>query len=194
MTTNQSNTWRWVGVFILLVILLLLWLNGHGPSFAGTGSAGTGAGCCGAGQEAVVGPALPDVALQQVPPPEPVAEEPPPVVPGVPACSDKMNVAVEFTSSSASLDPVGMQQLDEVAKCLSEKTQVVGYTDSSGSAKGNQKLSKLRAQAVVDYMVSKNAAMSDLLTAVGRGSESPIADNSTEEGRAKNRRIEFLKQ
>jgi outer membrane protein OmpA-like peptidoglycan-associated protein len=188
MTTNQSNTWRWVGVFILLVILLLLWLNGHGPS-----SAGTGAGCCGAVQEAAVSPALPDVALQQVPPPEPIPESAE-ASPAVPACSDDMNVAVVFTSGSASLDPVGMLQLDEVAKCLSEKTQVVGYTDSSGSAKGNRQLSKRRAQAVVDYMVSKNAAMSDLLTAVGRGSENPIADNSTEEGRAKNRRIEFLKQ
>ena len=105
-----------------------------------------------------------------------------------------MSVAVEFDSGSATVSAVGMQQLDLVAKCLSEKTEVVGFTDNSGSAELNQKLSEQRAQAVVDYMVSQNPSMADLLTATGHGADNPVADNATEEGRKKNRRIQFVKQ
>lgn len=187
MTTGRSNTWRWVGVFILLVILLLLWLNGYGPSFAGSSL-----GCCGQATQIVEVPAavdpVPDVVLQQAPVQDVAVE------PEVPPCSADMSVAVEFDSGSATVSAVGMQQLDLVAKCLSEKTEVVGFTDNSGSAESNQQLSVQRAQAVVDYMVSQNPSMADLLTATGRGADNPIADNATQEGRKKNRRIQFVKQ
>lgn len=187
MTTSKSNTWRWVGVFILLVILLLLWLNGHGPSFASSGT-----GCCGQLAQVEEAPAattveaVPEVVLQMAP-----AQA---TVPEVPPCSADMSVAVEFDSGSATVSAVGMQQLDLVAKCLSAKTEVVGFTDNSGSAELNQKLSEQRAQAVVDYMVSQNPSMADLLTATGHGADNPIADNATEEGRKKNRRIQFVTQ
>ncbi|HEY3299971.1 MAG TPA: OmpA family protein [Methylophilaceae bacterium] len=187
MTTSKSNTWRWVGVFILSVILLLLWLNGHGPSFAGSST-----GCCGQLVQVVEVPTVPtaepvpEVVLQMAP-----AQT---AVPEVPPCSADMSVAVEFDSGSATVSAVGMQQLDLVAKCLSEKTEVVGFTDNSGSAELNQKLSEQRAQAVVDYMVSQNPSMADLLTATGHGADNPVADNATEEGRKKNRRIQFVKQ
>lgn len=189
MTTSKSNTWRWVGVFILLVILLLLWLNGYGPSFAGSST-----GCCGQAAQIAELPVakavdpVPDVVLQEVPVPAAVVE------PEVPPCSADMSVAVEFDSGSATISATGMQQLDLVAKCLSEKTEVVGFTDNSGPAELNQQLSEQRAQAVVDYMVSKNPSMADLLTATGHGADNPIADNATQEGRKKNRRIQFVKQ
>lgn len=187
MTTSKSNTWRWVGVFILLVILLLLWLNRQGPCCASSNT-----GCCGQLVQVVEAPVVaivepvPDVVLQEVPVQT--------VEPEVPPCSADMSVAVEFDSGSAKVSAMGIQQLDLVAKCLGEKTEVIGFTDNSGSAELNQKLSVQRAQAVVDYMVSQNANMADLLTATGRGADNPVADNTTAEGRKKNRRIQFVKQ
>ena len=73
------------------------------------------------------------------------------------------------------------------------KYEVQGHTDNTGSAAGNMALSKKRAQAVVDKLVSLGIP-ADRLTAVGKGQDEPIADNSTEEGRAKNRRVVFVKQ
>jgi outer membrane protein OmpA-like peptidoglycan-associated protein len=187
MAIGKSNTWRWVGVFILLVILLLLWLKGHGPCCASSNT-----GCCGQlvqVMEAPVAPTVepvPAVDLQLAP-----AQE---IVPDVPPCSADISVAVEFASGSASVSTLGMQQLDLVAKCLSEKTEVVGYTDNSGTSELNQKLSEQRAQAVVEYMINQNPNMADLLSATGYGADNPIADNATAEGRKMNRRIQFVKQ
>lgn len=70
------------------------------------------------------------------------------------------------------------------------KLNVGGHTDSTGNAAANKALSQRRAQAVVDYLVSKGVDASKLV-AQGHGSENPVADNKTEEGRFKNRRIEF---
>lgn len=68
---------------------------------------------------------------------------------------------------------------------------VVGHTDSQGPAEINQELSLQRAQSVVSFMVAAGIDP-DRITAEGKGSDEPIADNSTEEGRALNRRVEFL--
>jgi outer membrane protein OmpA-like peptidoglycan-associated protein len=65
-----------------------------------------------------------------------------------------------------------------------------GYTDTSGSLAVNEELSQARAQAMVDYLVSKGVDPSRL-EAIGRGPANPIAPNDTEENRARNRRIEF---
>uniref|UniRef100_UPI00405622E4 OmpA family protein n=1 Tax=Alistipes sp. TaxID=1872444 RepID=UPI00405622E4 len=67
-----------------------------------------------------------------------------------------------------------------------------GHTDSTGNAASNQTLSEQRSQAIVAKLVELGIAQ-DRLTAVGKGQNSPIADNSTDEGRAKNRRVEFVK-
>ena len=71
-----------------------------------------------------------------------------------------------------------------------EKVRVVGYTDSTGTAEHNSKLSKQRAEVVRDYLVSigVNAKKVD---AFGAADANPIADNSTKEGQAKNRRVEI---
>jgi outer membrane protein OmpA-like peptidoglycan-associated protein len=68
--------------------------------------------------------------------------------------------------------------------------QISGYTDSKGGDEYNQKLSQNRAQSVVDYIVSKGIDISRI-KAIGHGKASPIATNETEEGRERNRRVEF---
>ena len=84
--------------------------------------------------------------------------------------------------------------LDEAAKILLRETQITGeirgHTDSVGPAEYNQGLSERRANAVLDYFVSKGIARGRL-RAKGFGESSPLASNDTEEGRAQNRRVEL---
>lgn len=84
--------------------------------------------------------------------------------------------------------------VDEVVVVLKKnpkmKLEIQGYTDNSGSAKFNQKLSEKRAIAVMDYISSKGIAKKRL-TAKGYGIENPAETNETEEGRALNRRVEL---
>ncbi|MDR0966532.1 MAG: OmpA family protein [Myxococcales bacterium] len=87
------------------------------------------------------------------------------------------------------------QILDEVVLVLSDnprikKLSVEGHTDSTGKATMNKKLSQARAEAVVDYLVSRGVDPSRL-DAMGFGPDNPIATNKTAAGRAKNRRTEF---
>ena len=76
-------------------------------------------------------------------------------------------------------------------KYTSVNLEVQGHTDNKGSEKKNKKLSETRANAVVQYLIKKGVAK-DRLRAVGYGSEMPIADNNTAEGRAENRRVELV--
>ncbi|MEM9604264.1 MAG: OmpA family protein [Pseudomonadota bacterium] len=78
-----------------------------------------------------------------------------------------------------------MQQLDAIESVL-----VIGHTDSIGSTSYNQMLSERRAASVRDY-IAANLSIDDI-TAEGRGEAEPIADNSTEAGRERNRRVEVL--
>lgn len=73
------------------------------------------------------------------------------------------------------------------------KSEVQGHCDNTGSDAVNDPLSQKRAEAIVARLVQLGIS-ADRLTAVGKGSHEPIADNSTEEGRAKNRRVEFIKK
>ena len=70
------------------------------------------------------------------------------------------------------------------------KIEIQGHTDNQGSASYNQRLSEQRAKAVVDYLIS-HGIEAKRLGYKGYGKENPIADNSTEEGRATNRRVAF---
>jgi outer membrane protein OmpA-like peptidoglycan-associated protein len=101
---------------------------------------------------------------------------------------------VNFAFNSAELTPKSKGILDQwVDKIKGDKTmrvEVAGHTDSIGSDAYNQKLSERRAQAVVDYFVSKGVP-ADRLKAVGYGKTKPIASNATEAGRAENRRVEL---
>jgi outer membrane protein OmpA-like peptidoglycan-associated protein len=103
---------------------------------------------------------------------------------------------VNFAFNSAELTAESKKILDEdrnVARLKGEpniRVEVAGHTDSIGSDAYNQKLSERRAQAVVDYLVSKGVDPKRL-KAVGYGKTKPIASNATEAGRAENRRVEL---
>lgn len=89
--------------------------------------------------------------------------------------------------------PALQQVLDYLKENPSVKIVVVGHTDNTGVYAGNITLSKARAKAVKDYLVAKGAGASRLLSE-GVASLCPVSTNSTEEGRAKNRRVEIVKQ
>jgi OOP family OmpA-OmpF porin len=69
--------------------------------------------------------------------------------------------------------------------------RIAGHTDGNGAADANLDLSQRRAQAAFDYLVGRGAS-SERFEVIGYGETQPIADNNTAEGRAKNRRIEFI--
>ena len=105
--------------------------------------------------------------------------------------------AITFELGKADLKPESMVEINRVANLMKENPglefEVQGHCDASGSDKVNDPLSQQRAEAIVAALVEQGIA-SARLTAVGKGSHSPIADNKTEEGRAKNRRVEFVKK
>jgi len=104
------------------------------------------------------------------------------------------NRIVEFESGSAVLTAAGRQILEEMAVALhkvgGKKVKIIGHTDSSGDGNKNFLLSQERAMAVRNYLIAKNIKAENLSTE-GMGSSKPVADNTTAEGRKKNRRIEF---
>jgi peptidoglycan-binding protein ArfA len=83
-----------------------------------------------------------------------------------------------------------VQVADKIKGCPNGAVTVIGYTDNQGSDAVNLKLSDTRAKAVAAALVS-NGVLASKMTARGAGSANPIADNNTEEGRAKNRRVEI---
>lgn len=101
---------------------------------------------------------------------------------------------VNFETNSAKLKPESSQVLDRVAESLKAnpgvRVEVAGYTDSAGKQAYNVDLSKRRAASVRSYLVSKGIAASRLETK-GYGPAHPVADNTTAEGRARNRRVEL---
>ena len=105
---------------------------------------------------------------------------------------------VYFESGKAVLKPESKPALDEVAKFLKEKSDlnmyVVGHTDNDGGFDFNQQLSQQRAQAVVDELTQKHGIASNRLIAKGVSYLCPVADNGTDAGKAKNRRVELVRQ
>ncbi len=101
---------------------------------------------------------------------------------------------VTFETNSASLNSNFFEVLDSVVLVLNEYKStlvtVAGYTDSTGSAEYNQKLSERRASTVALYLQSRGVAQ-ERLAAIGRGENMPVAGNNTAEGRARNRRVEI---
>ena len=102
---------------------------------------------------------------------------------------------VSFAVDSAELKFDAQSTFEKIANVLKdyEKTavHVVGHTDSSGSDAYNQKLSEKRAATVASFMSSRGVNSSRVVT-WGRGESEPIASNDTEEGRARNRRVDIV--
>ncbi len=102
---------------------------------------------------------------------------------------------VLFDFNKFVLKPEARKALDAVARYIrthpAKKIVVTGYTDNIGTDAYNLKLSLQRAQSVADYLMDCGKVPSRLFKIVGRGKADPIADNATEEGRAKNRRVEI---
>ena len=115
-------------------------------------------------------------------------------------CQDMMRDAtsrgiLEFDRAKADLTSDSTQTLKELAEiakeCPSFKIEIEGHTDAEGTDERNQRLSDRRARAVADYL-AREGVIANRMTTVGYGATRPIADNTTADGRARNRRIEFV--
>jgi outer membrane protein OmpA-like peptidoglycan-associated protein len=107
----------------------------------------------------------------------------------------KITERIEFKTNSSKLLPSSFEILEEVRAILEKHPEITllsleGHTDNVGRAKYNQKLSQLRTESVLKWLV-QNGIDRKRLKATGYGSSVPLADNDTEEGREKNRRVEF---
>jgi outer membrane protein OmpA-like peptidoglycan-associated protein len=105
---------------------------------------------------------------------------------------------VLFASAKTELLPTAVLKLNSVAEALTQqdpdsKMVVEGHTDSQGKASYNQDLSQRRAEAVRNHLISRGIA-ADRVTAQGFGLTRPVADNTSTEGRANNRRVEIVVQ
>ena len=102
-----------------------------------------------------------------------------------------------FETGKATLKPESMEEIEKVADYMKKnpnaRFEVQGHTDNQGSDKINDPLSQQRAEAVVKALEEKGVDPFNL-RAVGKGAHEPVADNKTDEGRAKNRRVEFIKK
>ena len=150
----------------------------------------------------------PMVAVKSPPPPPPAPEpepvkapepepEPAPPLPKATLVGEKIDLSetVQFETDSAVLVERSKQLLDDVARELADHPEVKhvlieGHTDAVASKKHNMKLSQDRVASVKAYLLSKGVAAKRLQTKAF-GETRPLASNKTEEGRAKNRRVDF---
>jgi OOP family OmpA-OmpF porin len=105
---------------------------------------------------------------------------------------------IYFDTNKADVKPDSRPALEEIAKLLAQnpglKLLVVGHTDMTGSMDANTKLSQARGEAVVQALVSQHGVAAARLKGHGVGPLAPVATNDTDEGRAKNRRVELVKE
>lgn len=105
---------------------------------------------------------------------------------------------IYFDLDKIELTPESKPQVDEIAALLkgdpARKLMVVGHTDNQGAAAHNIELSKKRADAVASVLQTQYGVAADRRLAQGMGRAAPVASNDSDTGRAKNRRVELLKQ
>ncbi len=117
------------------------------------------------------------------------------------ALSDKGRISlygIQFDFDKDVIKPESKPTLDEIAKLLRADPElrlaIVGHTDKQGTADYNVDLSKRRAESVVAALTNEYAIAASRLSPHGAGASEPLASNDTDEGRAKNRRVELVKQ
>lgn len=130
-------------------------------------------------------------------PPPPPPEEPPPPPPRVEIRNNKIEFKekIQFEHNKSVILPQSFSLLDDITQVIKDnehikKIAIEGHASAEGDAKRNLTLSDERAKSVLKYIVDKGVD-AKRLTAKGFGITKPIADNATEEGREKNRRVEF---
>jgi outer membrane protein OmpA-like peptidoglycan-associated protein len=105
---------------------------------------------------------------------------------------------INFDTNKAVVKPDSKPALDEIGKLLKQdpalKLKVVGHTDMVGALDANMALSRARAEAVVQVLVSQYGIAATRLAGYGVGPLAPVASNDTEDGRARNRRVELVKE
>ena len=105
-----------------------------------------------------------------------------------------LNSESSFEFNSAQLKSAAFPELDKLLEQMKKfpisRWRIEGHTDNVGSEEGNVKMSQMRAESVLNYFVSRGIPQVRF-EVVGMGSKSPIADNATTEGQAKNRRVEI---
>ncbi|MDC6363940.1 MULTISPECIES: OmpA family protein [Flavobacteriaceae] len=103
-----------------------------------------------------------------------------------------------FDVGSANIQPQSMGIIRQISQVLAQeasmKLKIVGHTDSDGTDESNLTLSKNRAEAVRNTLISVYGVSADRLTSEGKGESEPVGDNNTPDGKAQNRRVEFIKQ
>lgn len=133
-------------------------------------------------------PVLPPPVVEQAPVPPP----PPPIVEAR-TPTDIRTDEIHFEAGSARLTNIAKAILDEVALRMKQEPSasavVIGYTDDRENTGANRDLDRRRAEAVRDYLVSRHGIDPSRITVEGRGTSDPIGDNTTSEGRLRNRRV-----
>jgi OOP family OmpA-OmpF porin len=105
----------------------------------------------------------------------------------------KARIRFESGKADIAADSAGLldRLIETALRCPNANIEVVGHTDTDGEETANQTLSEKRAQAVIDYLI-KAGLPASRFTPVGYGSTQPVAGNDTDEGKAQNRRIDFV--
>ncbi|MFO7848389.1 MAG: OmpA family protein, partial [Spirochaetia bacterium] len=102
---------------------------------------------------------------------------------------------IKFEADSDRLLDSEKKKLDRIAEVLAEypdrHLEITGHTALAGSEEGRQRLSELRAQSVAEYLLEKGIREPKEIITEGKGAREPVADNSTEEGMRRNRRVEI---
>ena len=139
-------------------------------------------------------PPPPVVVPPPAPIPAPVAPPEPPVAPpSRPSPTELRTDEIHFEPGSARLTNIAKAILDDVALRMKQEPAataiVIGYTDDRENTGPNADLDRRRAEAVRDYLVTRHGIDPSRITVEGRGATQPIGDNSTAEGRLRNRRV-----
>jgi OOP family OmpA-OmpF porin len=138
------------------------------------------------------------IAGDPPPLPPPKEPDPPPPPKRVELRDNKIviNEKIQFEFNKARILPASDDLLEEIAKVIKENAQIKkirieGHSSDEGNDKYNLKLSQKRAEAVMKHLVDKGGIAKEILVAEGKGESQPLDSSGTDEGREKNRRVEF---